>query len=411
MGLGLHCRAQLRDQERWGSDSALLKIEEIAEERAQFFGLRAFFLSSLADNKLSLTLHPAAEPVLFELLESGTIECDAKTSSVGPGYHAHLVELLIAVSEKTGIAWNFDEEEVDDTGFVRHRDFARLQSEMANFLRDLSGIVAEHSRKGVKGLMLNMPLGFVPRLHFGVGTPLGEWPTERFTEAADPDFGIERFASHFFPWWDQGTTANTWLNLGLIDLWMTISWRVPVDDDERKLFKRAITSFATAENLQNLKLPTRELRELNNLLVSPSSQTSVPSSDGIGYRRRLLQENLAGGWSIEIPGYFYGRLEDDGSTEVFWYGDREVWFTSFSLEPVQTPRMSDVEEDAKPGSKFINHFGIVGRRDTTQKGGHSTMSCTLQGTGTSAVASIIYTDPNDEDWAQMIFESIRHNSQ
>ena len=229
-------------------------------------------------------------------------------------------------------------------------------------------------------------------------------------ETADPDCDIEQHASQFFPWWDRDLTAKTWLNLGLIDLWMTVPWRPPVDDGEREQFERALASFATARSLRaDVALPTQEIEELSSLLNSSSDQVVLPDADRIGYRRRFLRESLAGGWSIEIPGYFYGRLEDDGSTEVFWYGDREVWFTSYSIEPVRPPQLSDVKEGSKETSQFIDHFGIVGRQDIEQKDGHFTMSCVFQGTGTSAVATIIFTDPKHEDWAQQTFESVRHN--
>ena len=52
---------------------------------------------------LDVTFHPAAEPVEFRLDEGEGLTASAKTSTVGPGYHAMLVELMETIGPAAGI--------------------------------------------------------------------------------------------------------------------------------------------------------------------------------------------------------------------------------------------------------------------------------------------------------------------
>src|SRR5688572_6592187 len=120
MGLGIHIKAEIN------KPSQFSKIQRTITENTS--GLFTDFLSfSESENSLYVTLHPCEETVSFEYANDSLI-CSAKTNSVGPGYHAYLVELLEKVGTELQIPWTWNLEEgeehyLDETDYYRHRDF------------------------------------------------------------------------------------------------------------------------------------------------------------------------------------------------------------------------------------------------------------------------------------------------
>src|SRR5688572_27842637 len=62
---------------------------------------------------LYVFIHPAAEEVDIIVPEPGRVTVSAKTSTVGPGYHTALCQLLRRFGEEKKIRWNPDGEEDD----------------------------------------------------------------------------------------------------------------------------------------------------------------------------------------------------------------------------------------------------------------------------------------------------------
>ena len=128
-------------------------------------GLFKDFLSFDQDEStLYVTLHPCEETVYFEQ-QGDVIICSAKTNSVGPGYHAYLVELVEKTGKDLGIKWNWDLEEgeeyyQDETGFYQKKNYKKLQLEMLGWLRALCRSY-EEEREGQ--IMVSFPMGF-PRM-------------------------------------------------------------------------------------------------------------------------------------------------------------------------------------------------------------------------------------------------------
>ena len=412
MGLGLHLRADL-GQAAWkeGSVGPLSEIAAAGLDSAEAHGLRAFFSALPRGNKLHLRLHPAAEPVEFALLEGGTLECDAKTSTLGPGYHQYAVQVIEAIGARLGILWLGGlDEDADDTGYFADRDFGRLQREMSVLLAQLAPIVVERLATNPSGLMVNMPISSIAGLPEGVATPLGIFPGVLFQEAADAGFVTDEFARHFYPWWDEGLTAETWRNFGLVDLWSEVFWRPPSNEFECATCERALQSFAHARRLDSsLPMPDSEIAELRTLLAADPSSAVVPAAGRIGYRRYSWKHEHFG-WAVEVPGYFYERLEADGTQEVFWYGEREIWCTSFTLEPAKPVNLHDLRSDLKPDSLTVLGNDFVGCANITEKqfedGWHGcTMSCVFRAPGSTAVITIIYA-ASDREWAEQTFRRI-----
>src|SRR5687767_9591483 len=118
MGLGINIKAKLNKAIPFST------IQDCISNTTP--GLFKDFLSfSENENGFYVTLHPCEETVSFEYA-NGNLICSAKTNSVGPGYHAYLVELLEKVGTELQIPWTWNLEEgedyyLDETDYYSHR--------------------------------------------------------------------------------------------------------------------------------------------------------------------------------------------------------------------------------------------------------------------------------------------------
>src|SRR2546423_10201281 len=62
---------------------------------------------------LTVLLHPAGEGVEITVLEPGSLIVSATTSTVGPGYHCHVCDLLHRFGEEYSITWHPPAEDGD----------------------------------------------------------------------------------------------------------------------------------------------------------------------------------------------------------------------------------------------------------------------------------------------------------
>jgi hypothetical protein len=95
------------------------------------------------EHTLFVRLHPCAEPVEFIWKPDLSITASAKTSTVGPGYHAFLIELLQHLGRLLNLKWEWDQDSADEANFAQSGNFAVLQQEMAKFWKSLGGILLE----------------------------------------------------------------------------------------------------------------------------------------------------------------------------------------------------------------------------------------------------------------------------
>lgn len=414
MGLGLRAVAKLPKSE--AGISPLELISATAKEFAVAKQLSDFHRAERRNGVLYLSFHPADEDVEVEVLESGKLVVSSKTSGAGPGYHQLIVELTDQIARDLGIDWGWSEDASDDTsfdemGYARERDFASLQDEMAAMFRGLAEVVVERLEQGYTNQLVNMPLNYgVQQLGDEIGTPIGPFSRKFYEQAANDTANLTNAAREFFPWWESGLTAATWRNLGLVSLWMDIYWRPPQSDDERTTIRRTLACFEHAMQLdRDLPTPDTEIAELRRLLEVEYSE--APKAHGIGYRRRDWRQELTGGWTLRAPGFFYERSENDGTTAVYWYGDREIWGSSWTLKPARKATIDDVKDKIRPESFMLDHDGIVGcanvRTKETDEGRYFVVSCALQGFGSSAVVTIVVPDEAEIPWARQVFESVR----
>lgn len=290
--------------------------------------------------------HPAAEDVEVAL---GYDEDDgeslrrlvisAKTSTVGPGYHADLCEAIAALGEGMNVAWDppdEDEEEGDDTGYFFTRDRAALEQEMLRWLHKVVHVLDEKN-DDASGLQLSMPIQ--PRYHGPAGaavlTQLG--PRDRawiLAVKADPRAGID-----VFPWWQPGRGAAYELGRVLVHLWLDARFRRACTDEEERLGRDLLARLGRAYRLDPaLDYPWAAWELLHDDVIGAKDdelselvreRAASCGENHIGYREHDVDVTLAGGWHITVPGSFSVEMDERGTWSA-WEDGHTVWATAFS---------------------------------------------------------------------------------
>jgi hypothetical protein len=367
-------------------------------------------VSRTPEGALEVLLHPAEEPLNFSLKENGALLCSAKTSTAGPGYHAYVVEWLEQLGRVCKLDWQWAPEGGgDETGYCRHRDMERLQAEMTRQLLGIVKIVVDH-KADYKNLMLGMPVGFPCVLgnHCAISS-MGFWDADWFDAFANGDEAQRLDLSRaFFPWWSEGRNAEFWERLGRVLLWVGVPWHVPESEAEILASKLPLECFERARKLSpGVRAPETELSELRCLLGDNAPQRP-PHPEGIGFRRRMMLRPLVANWTIELPGYWYDEMQEDGKAQAYWFGDRTVRGSALSYNP----------KDDKPrtAADTLSILGVPPADAVHFKRGHIKGYASISRecddgndyfmlTGYAAapdnicVVTICYDDPADKEWA------------
>jgi hypothetical protein len=384
------------------------------------------------DPTLLLSLHPVAPDVQIAVPESGGVVVSAKTSSVGPGYHIYLCDLLRRLGTDFDITWDaLDEEDGgDETGYFHNGDAEAVAEEMLNWLQSMAALVHENLRGGeYRWLMVSMGMGHRFEQFGPVVTPLGPRDDAWFAAVVrDPRRGIEHF-----PWWQEGINAPFYLGRALCQMWQEVRWRKPLNEDETNLLREVHDDLARARELDpTLACPWREWHELIGYLRAEDSdfQTTVgnalveqiaaragetPAGPSIGYRRRPVRVELAGGWSIEIPGDM--AEEWDEGTWSAWDGRRTVWCTAFNFQRRAGDRPTaeeTLEGMTLEAGERLEHRGekIIGRASLGPHEEDSRSMWRLSArsavAGSAVLCNVFFNDVADRDWAIQTWRSLQH---
>jgi len=293
---------------------------------------------------LMVSFHPGAEDIVLTLRADaapGTIglAASAVTSTAGPGYHAHVCEMLHALGAAFDVAWDPEDprgETGDETGYFHTKNRRALEDAAARWLQTLAGRVREVAADGNTGIALSMPEGR-EYTHDGlVTTPMGP----RDAGWLDATCLDGRSGFDVFPWAEAGTGAGYLRGRALVRMWADVHWRAPGDDDEREMLEEIVALLEAAyRDDPERTYPWREWAEILALLGRDSilatraqlRAETAPLTPPIGYRRRDVRVTLSGGWSMVVPGSLAEAWDERGT----WSGfdrDRTIWFTSFSLK-------------------------------------------------------------------------------
>lgn len=420
MGLGVYVSSKLPSS---------LKLKRESDRQAYWAAMAGCLARSFTDEFEQRLLHfqgsdegleagidPGAEPILLQI-EDGRLRVSAKTSGLGPGYHARVVELLEGVEREFGLSFDWDG---DETGYARLRDFEQLRAHFAEFLAQLARSVRQASSDADGCVAVNWQIGAsMPECpsDWEAVTSSGPLTRDWITRAmAAPD---HRNAAGFYPWWNRGRDAHYWSSRCRALLWSEIPWRPPLGEFEAQSMQSAIDAAERARSLDPaILLPEQELDEVRALLsTDPDEFDQPPAPEGIGYARREVRHLLPGGWSLKLPGYYFHEWTDEGATAAYWFADRAVHVGSLSLDgPGATARdLAAIDRSQYPdGARYLEHdaghqFGQAAVFADTDEEGESTL---LQGqmavAGSVAIVTITLSDPSDLPWAEEVFRSVSH---
>jgi hypothetical protein len=279
----------------------------------------------------TIAWHPAEEGLSIELRADGSLLACARTNTVGPGYHAFLLDVLDRIAEQWGLRWRWDEADDgggygDETGYANRRDLAQLQGEMAIWLRHVAELLLQ--RRDAQDLFVSMPIGPMPRIGGFVGSPMGIWSEDRFERIAASEAEALAAASEFFPWWQPGFGADFWSGLARVGVWCDVNWVGPRDQAERDGLRRVLDSDRRATAIDPRRALEPCVRDELQWLLERGAEIELPQRDGPGYRRLPTRHALYGGpWSVEVPGHFKEHELNDGNN-LQYVGDRRAVYVS-----------------------------------------------------------------------------------
>ncbi len=390
---------------------------------------------------LFVHLHPCAEDVEISVPSPGVCAVVAKTSTVGPGYHIFVCDLLHSLGMQFHLEWDEpdgDEDAGDETGYFFKRDPALVRQEMLRWLSALSRVVVENcSDDAVNIRMVSMPLEQSFPGHAGIVTPTGPRKPQWFEQMVEtPERGID-----FFPWWPEGVGASFFLGRALCRLWQEVRWRTPITEDEGELLMDVHLDLERAYHLDpGSAIPWREWREMLEYLdeyfgyaefqheegledeIKKRADMVDPQTPRIGYRRGPVQVMLTGGWSLVIPGEFAEEWEDGGETWSAWHGGRTVWFTSWSVqgENDETLGPAEILDSRSWPTEGEGEGEIIEHEDGPLLGRAVFMACEEEGQtmwnlkaysaieGNFALCNIYLQDKADLPWALEVWKSLRN---
>jgi hypothetical protein len=406
-------------------------LEEHAGEPLESVRLRQDDRESPA---VIVDLHPCAEDVEIVVREPGRVAVSAKTSTVGPGYHGYLCDLLHRLGGALAIDWDGPgdgPDTGDETGYFHTGDLQALEDKFLNWLGGVVQIVTEGLTRDYQWMMISMAIGHHYRHHGPLVTPLGPRDLHWLEAVAeDPDRGID-----LFPWWPAGIGASFYLGRALTRMWRDVRWRAPLTDDEGRLLVDVHLDLARAHRLDpSLDCPWREWRELMDDIeahfgyvemegvdveaeVRRRAALSPSDAPPIGYRRRPVRVDLTDGWSIEIPGEMTEEWDEEGLWTAHDTG-RAVFFKSYRLskDDGSKPATREILDGLTlPEGRRIGHRkeGMVGRAalvvpdrgddDGWRLAGHNVVD------GGLAVCNVLFRDPEERDWAIATWRSLENS--
>lgn len=202
---------------------------------------------------------------------------------------------------------------------------------MLQWLRALARNLIE--KDDYEHLMISMPLDYLVIGEYFALSSMGIWSKEWFISIANAEIAdLMENGKEFFPWWSKCFDSHFFKNCAITKMWVDVPWHAYANEYEKGLYYFVIDCCNKAKQLDSqIKIPDAELSIIRTYLDN-EKLAEDPSQDGIGFKKRLMQRSLTGTWTAAIPGFLYDDLEDDGSTVVYWFQDRTVRGSSFSLQ-------------------------------------------------------------------------------
>jgi hypothetical protein len=424
MSVGLLLKAKVKKGllSRFGSkeeDSkrTLEKMEKWVLEHNADVCHRSFIGSRDDKPTLYLTLHPAAEDVEITILGPDTFTASANTSTVGPGYHIFVCDILHKLGKQFHATWHEpDDDYCDETGFFHSGDQQHVFAEMAAWLKGVAKMFFDGTLSdSVHSVRLALPLDTGFESDGRATTPTGPRNVEWLKKTAEnADNGRD-----FFAWWTPGLNAEYFLGRAKASMWTDVRWRTPINDSERETLKYVAESLRKAHSLDpTLNYPWAEWKETLGFLGSQNREWDFvmqhPESDtpAIGYRRRNVTVQLPGRWWITLPGSFSNFLPAENDALCAQDPPRAIWYSGYrfadnapqAFEHWRTETLKMKKDILREEDGFIAEAQIAPQTEN----GHEYFALTSSNVCSSGrcICTIIFLKPEDREWAINVWKSL-----
>lgn len=337
-------------------------LDRVAEWLTQHHPEPFCRIEKLKTNKgnecLLVRLHPCQ---IVEIVSDGprAVSVEAKTNTVGPGYHTFLNGLFATMGDELKIKWSAARECAD---IFLNPDASVVEMRMLGWLGQVASQMLTMREQGCTQLGLNMSTDF-EFLHDGlVATPMGprdELWLER--TAANPRLGMD-----IFPWRGE-MDAEFVKNWAEALMWTELRWRKPLTELEQRDMTEACQLLAFARKKDpDLNYPWREWLEMLDYLgleyhdrAGIEKLAAQASGPLVGYRRRSVIFSALLPWTIKIPGDF--AYESDENGHYLFNEKRQVQVStlSYGMKPGHADPLSidtiDKRREDPPGTQRLEH--------------------------------------------------------
>lgn len=408
MGVGFLVSSTPWARRRWAKPTVAGLAKELGRIYRDVLGdalLSERLVVGQNDEGVWASWHPAEEWLYIELLDDGRLQAQAKTSTVGPGYHALLIEVLDRMEQELSIRWDWTaEDEGDESGFAISRDFGALQEEMLTWLGALSRHVAGMEPAESAFQVVCMPLEErIPRLPSMIATPTGPRTREWFGEIGRDEPARRTAGTAFFPWWGASRDASFWKGMGDVLGWCELAWVPPRDESERRSMEFVAACYERAA------IDSAERSELRDLLGREAG-VDAPLAGGIGYRRGMCRFPLLGAWTMELPGHFQVEALNDGGNLQVHDGRRSVYVSAMTVEGLAAGELIGKvvgREAAKHWSDAHLQGAAYWESSEDESCRHLMTSVAVNGR-LLLLTITVDEDEGDTAWAWEVARSVRH---
>jgi hypothetical protein len=317
-------------------------------------------LNSEGCDSVFLRLHPAAEEVEIAAAPGG-LQIFNKTSTVGPGYHQFVIELVDAMARDLDLRLTHQAES-ETVNFAISRDFESLRREMLHLLGAIAaGVLRQSGVSSASGYSINMDLNAVFAPLGFANTPMGPRDRTWFIETSkNPIHGVD-----LWPWYNEGKSAEYYRGVAVALMWTELPWRAPLNDDESTALAHALASLDCAFDWDpGLGYPWREWLELLSLTESEDSDMQTireraahvhADAPLIGYRRYPVEyRNGPGNWQVQVPGRFIQEFDEESNWMAWddkWSVHLSGWSTKGTPKEFAADALDRQEMDFNDGDR------------------------------------------------------------
>lgn len=365
-------------------------------------------------------LHPAAEELEVSFLDLNHIVVSARTSTVGPGYHIFVCDMLRKLGKEFRLTWDAenDEEYLDEGNYFFSGNQENVFDEMTAWLRGLcqcffNGTFEEEP--GDRPVALCLPVGVTFEAEARAVTPMGSRGLEWVKEVSEDGL----CGRDFFAWWSPELNAEYFLGRALTRMWTDVRWREPVNESERKCLRYVANSLETAFKLQpNLGYPRAEWAEILDILGRNDAENGfvrvhADKPPTIGYRRRNVVVTLPGYWALKVPGSFSDFEADEEGDFSAQDPPRSIWFTSYRFVEDPAKMYADARRDIldRSSSLLEERDGYIGRAEIDQRDREGDEYLVLTSSNVCrngrSILSVTFADPEHRAWAEQVWRSLQ----